>query len=249
MAKRKSYRRGPQLKLAGALCVAFVNTAGASKKNRQRGVGSYEEMVVWAQQAGVTSALEAERLSRLAAERPADAEAVFGRAMHLRHRLTRLFSATARQRELPADDLAAFNGDLARAFPALRLVPAEKGGLTWGWGGDEDALDRMLWPVVRSAAELLVSMEGRPQVRQCAAPDCTLFFVDRSPSGQKKWCRMKPCGNRVKSLRHYRRFARIDRQKRHVKPKGKTFELPSEAEVQAKMEEILARSGSEPVKP
>ncbi len=46
----------------------------------------------------------------------------------------------ARQKDLPREALAAMNDDLSGAFPALRLVPAEKGGVIWGWGGDEDAL-------------------------------------------------------------------------------------------------------------
>ena len=72
----------------------------------------------------------------------------------------------------------AANEALGAALPALRMVRAEQ-GVTWGWAGDEDALDRMLWPVVFSAAELLIAAQGRPHVRQCAFKDCKLFFARR----------------------------------------------------------------------
>jgi hypothetical protein len=94
MARKKPPPRSPRLKLAGALCVAFVNTAGARPDNGQQGVEDYGELVTWGQQAGVVSALEAERLRRLATERPADATAVFARAASLRVVLSRLFLAT-----------------------------------------------------------------------------------------------------------------------------------------------------------
>ncbi|MCP3957487.1 MAG: hypothetical protein GY719_06510 [bacterium] len=201
MARKQPPPRGPQLELAGALGVAFVNTAGAREENRQVGVRSYAELLVWSQQVGVVSAAEAERLRQLAAERPDEAAAVYERAVKVRSVLFRLFLATGTKRQLPPEDLATANEALARALPALRMVPAEQ-GLQWGWAGDEGALDRMLWPLLFSAAELLISARGRPHVRQCAFKGCLLFFVDRSPSGQRKWCDMKTCGNRAKALRH-----------------------------------------------
>ncbi len=205
MARKKPPSRSPQLDLAGgALCVAFVNTAGAQKNNQQLGIGSYAELLAWGQQAGVLSALEVERLHRLASERPKEAAAVYARAVKVRSCLFRLFLALGAGRELPPEDFMAANEALEAALPALRMVRAEQ-GVTWGWAGDEDALDRMLWPVLFSAAELLIAAEGRPHVRQCALKGCMLFFIDRSPSGQRRWCDMKSCGNRAKALRHRNR--------------------------------------------
>ncbi len=205
MARKRPPPRGPQLDLAGDLSVAFVNTAGAGQNNQQLGVGSYAELLAWSQHAGVLAALEAERLHRLAKEHPAKAAAAYKKVAKARSTLFRIFLALGRGRELPPDDFMAANEVLGAALPALRMVPAEQ-GVTWGWAGDEDALDRMLWPVMFSAAELLIAAEGRPHVRQCALKDCRLFFVDRSPSGQRRWCDMQACGNRAKANRHRRRY-------------------------------------------
>ena len=195
--------RGLQLELAGALPVAFVNTAGANRNNRQMAIESYADLLAWSQRAGIVSALEAERLGQRAGKRPEEAAATYRRAVAIRSVLFRLFLATGAGRELPDEDLAAANKTLAAALPALRMVRAEH-GVGWGWAGD-DALDRMLGPVLFSAAELLIAAAGRPHVRQCALKGCRLFFVDRSPSGQRRWCDMKTCGNRAKSRRYLER--------------------------------------------
>jgi len=92
VAKSTPPPRGPQLELAGALCVAFVNTAGAGPKNRQQGVASYADLVTWGQQAGVLSPLDADRLRRVAGDRPGEAEATFAKAAKLRYDLARVAS-------------------------------------------------------------------------------------------------------------------------------------------------------------
>jgi predicted RNA-binding Zn ribbon-like protein len=64
----------------------------------------------------------------------------------------------------------------------------------------------MLWPVVRSAAELLTSDElGR--VRECAADNCAWLFLDRSKNRSRRWCDMAVCGNRDK-VRRFRQRSR-----------------------------------------
>lgn len=206
MARRKPPPRDPQLELAGALCVAFVNTGGARDNNRQQGVQSYAELVTWAQQAGVLSTNEAERLRRLASERPEDAEDVYIRASKLRYSLARMFIATFQDQNPDDEDLDAVNTALAEAMPVMRLVRQDS-GVTVGWSGDEDALDRMLWPVAYSALETLVAITGLPYVRQCGAKGCRLYFLVRSGSRKRVWC-SPVCGNRVRSLDYYYRRGR-----------------------------------------
>ncbi len=212
MARKTLRPRGPQLELAGDLGVAFVNTAGAREKNRQQGIASYRELLAWGQAVGAVSSLEAERLGRLAAEQPERAAVVWGQGKALRSALFRLCLAVASEEELAAGDLDLVNEAVGSAAENARLVPGEE-GLKVGWVGDEDALDRVLWPVLHAAMQLLLSLKGRPHVRQCAAAGCRLFFVDRSPSGRRKWCE-RICANRAKSLRFYYRTGRAQRMKR-----------------------------------
>ncbi|MBI4413448.1 MAG: CGNR zinc finger domain-containing protein, partial [candidate division NC10 bacterium] len=74
----------------------------------------------------------------------------------------------------------------------------------WRWTGDGQRLDRMLWAVTRSAADLLTSGE-LAAVRECEAETCAWLFMDRSRNRSRRWCDMKACGNRAKARRHYER--------------------------------------------
>jgi len=219
MPRKKPPPRDPQLDLAGALCVAFVNTAGARDNNRQQGLKSYAELVTWGQQAGVLSANEAERLRRVASERPEDAEAVYARAAKLRHALARIFVATFLDKSPDDANLGTVNAAVAEATRVLRLVPQDS-GVAVGWSGDDDALDRMLWPVAFSALETLVAITGHPHVRQCAAKGCYRYFLVRSGSRKRIFC-SAVCGNRARSLDYYFRKGRAVREKQIREAGGK----------------------------
>jgi predicted RNA-binding Zn ribbon-like protein len=43
------------------------------------------------------------------------------------------------------------------------------------------------------------------QIRQCQSPTCTLFFIDTSRSGDRRWCSMSGCGNKAKVAEFRRR--------------------------------------------
>lgn len=62
---------------------------------------------------------------------------------------------------------------------------------------------RVPWLVAQSYVTLL---EGDPtRIRECAHPDCVLYFYDTSRSRNRQWCSMADCGNRAKAARHYAR--------------------------------------------
>lgn len=43
------------------------------------------------------------------------------------------------------------------------------------------------------------------RVRECAADDCRLIFLDTSRPGSRRWCSMRRCGGRAKARSHYQR--------------------------------------------
>ena len=48
---------------------------------------------------------------------------------------------------------------------------------------------------------------GRPdRFRVCANDRCRWTFFDASPTGRRRWCDMKTCGNRAKAARHRARL-------------------------------------------
>jgi predicted RNA-binding Zn ribbon-like protein len=113
--------------------------------------------------------------------------------------------ARARSRTPAAADLARLNAALAAALPHLRLAP-RAGGYDWVWDGRGDDLASPLWPILRSAADLLASPD-LARVRECDGEDCTWLFLDYSRNRSRRWCSMASCGNRAKARRHYQRHA------------------------------------------
>ena len=63
-----------------------------------------------------------------------------------------------------------------------------------------------MWPIARSAAELLVSSD-RALVKEGASDDCLWLFLDGTKNHKRRWCEMKTCGNRAKVRKHRRRSA------------------------------------------
>ncbi len=196
--------------LAGSLCLDFCNTAEwhAAPQPVER-LTSYEALVAWSEQAGAVAEGEAKQLLAEAERQPREAEAVLQRAVSLREAIYRLFAALAHGRPVDEADLAELNAALAAALPGLRLVQVEspqreEGQFAWAWAAGRSDLDRMLWPVVRSAADLLTSAD-LARVRQCAGDPCGWLFIDSSRNHSRRWCSMEDCGNRAKARRHYRR--------------------------------------------
>jgi predicted RNA-binding Zn ribbon-like protein len=121
----------------------------------------------------------------------------------MRETIHRIFSAQAAGEAPSPPDLGSLNRALPRALSKLR-VEIDPSGCCWIWAPREDALDSPLWPVLRSAADLLTSADAE-RVRECASETCRWLFLDRSRPGNRRWCDMKTCGNRAKARRHYRR--------------------------------------------
>ncbi|MGE5571561.1 MAG: CGNR zinc finger domain-containing protein [Bacteroidota bacterium] len=194
--------------IGGRLCLDFANTVDWHASDHPREwLTSYSDLVAWSRHAGALTEAQAQDLTRAAERRPDEAASALEGAIALREAMYRMFSAIAARREPSATDLAALNSALARALTHLRAAPAG-GRYVWEWAG-QDELDRMIWPVVWSAAELLVS-EDLGRVRECLGDGCGWLFLDTSRNRTRKWCSMDDCGNRAKARRHYRRTRKRD---------------------------------------
>jgi predicted RNA-binding Zn ribbon-like protein len=193
--------------VGGQLCLDFANTMSTRiEALRHDYLSTYAELVAWSRHVQILTDNEAEVLLRSADRRPKPAADALSRAIGLREMIYRVFSAVAEQREPETSDLAALNTTLHEALPRLEIVPSA-GRFDWTWVVENDELDRVLWPIVGSAAELLTSGDlGR--VRQCAREGCDWLFLDLSKNQSRRWCSMNMCGSRVKSRRYYRRKKR-----------------------------------------
>lgn len=208
MGKRE--RTASNLELVGGrLCLDFANTVSTRIETlRREYLTTYGELVAWSQHACFLTDNEANILLHNATCHPDLAAAALDRAIALRETIYRIFSAIADHREPQRTDLASLNTALHETLSRLEVRPSA-GGFEWTWvlGADGNDLDRMLWPIVRSVADLLTSGDLR-KVRQCAREGCDWLFVDASKNHSRRWCSMDMCGSRVKARRYYQRKKR-----------------------------------------
>lgn len=197
------------------LCLKFANTLHWHASDHPwETLHSYADLVGWTLDAHLLSPEEAEELLRAAQAQPTVAAAVFERSITLREVIYRLIVAHINAEEPAAEDLLAMNHELSSAL-AHQQISVVGQSFVWIWNTDTPALDRVLWPLVRSAADLLTSPEVLARVGQCADDrGCGWFFLDTSKNHSRRWCDINDCGNRAKQRRHYQRT----RQARAAQP-------------------------------
>ena len=69
----------------------------------------------------------------------------------------------------------------------------------------ETPVDDALALIAEAIVEELAT--GRPErLRVCANDRCRWAFYDSSPTGRRRWCDMRSCGNQAKAARHRARL-------------------------------------------
>ncbi len=192
--------------LSGQLCLDFVNTVDPRHgDNAHEYLLSYSDLLAWGYYVEVLTESKVQSLLQKAVRQPAIATIVFQRALTLREALYRIFSSIREGRSSNSEDIAILNATLSEGMAQAQLLSTPDGSFVWTWSENNHALDIVLWPVARSAAELLTS-EDRVRVKECPGNDgCGWLFVDTSRNHKRRWCDMEGCGNRAKARRHYER--------------------------------------------
>ena len=187
----------------GWLCLDFANTVDwHASDNPEETLNTYADLIKWSVDRGIISGDARDVLLRKSEGKPIEAQAVLEKAREIRENIYQIVSDTAHGHPIRAADLKGFNKALASTLSHSRLAPND-GGLRWDWDPGSDKLDSVVWPVVKSAVDLLTS-EGRKRVGQCAdEKGCGWLFWDSSRNRSRRWCDMKDCGNRAKVRRFY----------------------------------------------
>ena len=188
----------------GAICLDFANTVdNRPTRDAKELLRTYADLVAWSRQAGIFNGEQAGKLYRKADREPRATAEMLDRARALREALFAIFSSSVAGSAPPAEALDVLNTEIPAALSRQAIERTNDGYRLEGTEMD-DALDRMLAPVVRSAVELLTSQD-LTRVRVCAADDCGWLFLDKSRNRSRQWCDMTVCGNRAKARRYYRR--------------------------------------------
>jgi predicted RNA-binding Zn ribbon-like protein len=182
------------------LSLDFINTVDFRLSEQPiESLTSYERFLSWAVEKTIIERAAAEELKNA----EINPEQALSRVRQLRDLLYRIFSTAARKETVAEEDLDLFNRYLAEAMSNCRLVQSQK-GFEWfclpGGGRSES----VLYPIVKSAADLLISAQ-LDRIRICADPECGWLFLDSSRNRSRRWCSMESCGNRAKARRFYQR--------------------------------------------
>jgi predicted RNA-binding Zn ribbon-like protein len=189
----------------GHLCLDLANTLDSRPSTQPRELLlDFEDLVSWGLQTGAISGPTGRRLRKQAKANPRRARQALENARKVREDVFRIFTALAEGQAPPTPALQGLNAAVSEALSSRRLK-AVGSGMGWDWPESPSLhLDRVLWPTVASAAELLTS-DDLSRVRECEGERCAWLFLDQSKNRSRRWCDMTVCGNRAKARRHYAR--------------------------------------------
>lgn len=201
-------RRPPRFDLVGgALCLDFLNTLDDRFSNKPKELlKSYIDLARFGEDTGILKGLEVDRLFTRSQTSPDAAQHALSDAIELRETMYAVFWAIVNQKPAPRAALTTLNQFVQEAAQHAQLVEVS-GRFEWKF---EDALtfEAPLWPIARSAADLLAS-EQLALVRPCASRTCLWLFLDTSKNHRRRWCDMTKCGNRAKFQRFYKRQKKL----------------------------------------
>jgi len=203
-------RRPPRFELTGdLLCLDFVNTLDDRPSGEPKELlAHYVDLARFAEDTGILAAHQVDRLIELSAHAPEQAQRALSDAIELRESLYAVLTAVMKKQAVPPQALARLNGFVQDAAQHVRLMASaerlEWRFLEWRFDDPWSSLESPLWPIARSAAELLAS-EQLSYVRACSSKTCQWLFLDTSKNHRRRWCDMKLCGNRAKVRRFYSR--------------------------------------------
>lgn len=174
---------------AGRMCLDFAATVGERWRRSFERLRTPDDLARWLVQATLLETA------------PQVSELELDQARALReaiHRTAKLAGSV-----VPAIDDVELINRAAAAPPLQPRLSHDARQVTWA---SERPAVAALSTVARDAIDLL-SGPLAVRVRECAAPDCALLFLDASRPGRRRWCAMAACGNRAKtqSYRNRRR--------------------------------------------
>lgn len=173
---------------SGRLCLDFVATVA------KRGMGNREML------AGPTELRTWLHVADLpAVDHPVTDLAPVHELREAIHELTR---AHVDGKPVPAAAIAVINAAAVAGPPAAFLGSDGRTLLPPA----QAPLEEILAILARDTIDLYTG-PYRERVRACIGHDCSLFFVDRSRPGTRRWCAMAACGEKASSAEYRRRHS------------------------------------------
>jgi len=185
---------------ADDLFVTFANTLSFTRGRPTDALPDTDALLRWLHAKGLISdrarASEAGRLRRDADE----AERRLARFRHLRTVLHEIAGEVDESGRVSPERLRDLNHILRHGLHYHQLH-METGATRYAFAQVGDRLDQARATIAASLARFLAG-EDPQRLRVCGNPGCRELFIDRSPTGRRRWCEMRTCGNRAKAARH-----------------------------------------------
>lgn len=183
---------------SGRLCLDFVATVAKRERGERELLVGPEDLRTWCRVAALPEPCDLE---------PRDPEAhdeltgaALQRVRALREAVYRLARARVDGRAPRAEDVAMVNEAARAAPPTASLAPD---GFT-AVPPAGASLSSILSLLARDTVDLFTGPYAL-RIRECVAEDCSLFFVDRSRPGSRRWCAMAACGEKASSATYRQR--------------------------------------------
>lgn len=183
-----------------ALFVAFANTLEHTRGTAREAIPDVAALLDWLRGHGLISArgkaTEAARLRR----DPEEAARRLERFRHLREVLHAVAADVSAVGRVDPDHIVELNHILRHGLHYHQLR-AEAKDTRYEVTQVGDRLDQARAAIASSFAHFLAD-DAPERLRVCANDGCRWLFVDRSPTGRRRWCDMRTCGNQAKVARH-----------------------------------------------
>ena len=134
------------------------------------------------------------------------------RIRRVRSALREVVDAVVEGRAPDADAVHLVNAVLESRRPTR--LEFDGSALRIGHRHADTPVDDALALIAEAVVEELAT--GRPErLRVCANDRCRWAFFDSSPTGRRRWCDMRSCGNQAKAARYRARMRGIDPEPDH----------------------------------
>jgi predicted RNA-binding Zn ribbon-like protein len=197
----------PEPPQSDELFVTFANTLEYTRGVSSDHVAEPAALLAWLKENGLLSergrAIEAQRLRR----DPAEAQRRLDRFRYLRSLVHAIAERANDGRPPTRDQIRDLNHILRHGLHYHQLV-SEADGARYSVTQVGDHLDQARATIASSLANFL-AQDDPHRLRTCANDGCREVFIDRSPTGRRRWCDMRVCGNRAKVARHRSRARRL----------------------------------------
>ena len=181
--------------VGGRTAVDFANSAFRLGVEGE-GISSLDDLMQFLKSLGHLHEDEASSYHMYLFQNPDRCQQVIDTLHDVRGRLRDCLKQAADGWPMDLAFISSLNEMLAGFHTKIELLPTE-GGYEVKTLLVEEGPEQLMYPILKDVAEFLASDQVE-KVRQCAADDCELFFVNQSRNGRRRWCSMSTCGNRAK---------------------------------------------------